>query len=433
MGNANSHVNERRKSTSGDAAAYRHSANAATASAAASPSASLAHHQHSERNRRFSGGHATTYAPPSAENRNSGGGGTIGPVDITKPSGTGKSPNKLLSTAGSALSRTVRGFRPRAGTSDGTGSRPRARANTVSSGQRPHALRRPGAEDKKKNGSGDTISSSPGSTERTRKDSCPSEESTAAAAAAVAAGSMAAATAALDPCDIANAHKKLPTIFKYTATEGAKEVYVSGTFNNWQKLKMCPSTKDFIAIVDLNEGEHEYKFWVDGQWTNDPNEPTIDNKQPLQQQPSKAGSSPAAVSNGSKSVKNNVIRVQKEDFDAYHALDMDSKAVAAAQQNHKKRLFADTFSQEIPGYVSQSDYRSGPPILPPHLNQVILNKDTQLSCEPTLLPEPKHVMLNHLYALSIKDGVMVLSSTQRFKQKYVTTLLYKPMGVRKTA
>jgi 5'-AMP-activated protein kinase regulatory beta subunit len=41
-------------------------------------------------------------------------------------------------------------------------------------------------------------------------------------------------------------------------------------------------------------------------------------------------------------------------------------------------------------------------------------------------------MLNHLYALSIKDGVMVLSSTQRFRKKYVTTLLYKPMGTRKS-
>ena len=57
-------------------------------------------------------------------------------------------------------------------------------------------------------------------------------------------------------------------------------------------------------------------------------------------------------------------------------------------------------------------------------------QDTPMSCEPTLLPEPNHVMLNHLYALSIKDGVMVLSTTQRFKKKYVTTLLYKPMGTR---
>ncbi len=54
----------------------------------------------------------------------------------------------------------------------------------------------------------------------------------------------------------------------------------------------------------------------------------------------------------------------------------------------------------------------GPPILPPHLLQVILNKDTPLSCEPTLLPMPNHVLLNHMYALSIKDRVMVMSATQ---------------------
>ena len=57
-------------------------------------------------------------------------------------------------------------------------------------------------------------------------------------------------------------------------------------------------------------------------------------------------------------------------------------------------------------------------------------QDTPLSCEPTLLPEPNHVMINHLYALSIKDGVMVLSATNRYRKKYVTTLLYKPMGQR---
>uniref|UniRef100_A0AAR2LY21 Association with the SNF1 complex (ASC) domain-containing protein n=1 Tax=Pygocentrus nattereri TaxID=42514 RepID=A0AAR2LY21_PYGNA len=75
----------------------------------------------------------------------------------------------------------------------------------------------------------------------------------------------------------------------------------------------------------------------------------------------------------------------------------------------------------------RSDRLRSPPILPPHLLQVLLNKDTGVSCDPTLLPEPNHVMLNHLYALSIKDGVMVLSATHRYKKKYVTTLLYKPI------
>ena len=29
-----------------------------------------------------------------------------------------------------------------------------------------------------------------------------------------------------------------------------------------------------------------------------------------------------------------------------------------------------------------------------------------LQCEPSLLPEPNHVMLNHLYALSIKVSLV---------------------------
>ena len=131
--------------------------------------------------------------------------------------------------------------------------------------------------------------------------------------------------------------------------------FMIGSFNNWQKLKMSRSTKDFVAIVDLKEGEHEYKFLVDGEWINDPNEPKVN-----------------ATDQNGYTVQNNLIRVQKEDFDAYHALDMDSKAVALAQQ-HKKRLYADTFSQEIPQCVTDRAER-GPPILPPHLLQVILNK-----------------------------------------------------------
>lgn len=64
----------------------------------------------------------------------------------------------------------------------------------------------------------------------------------------------------------------MPTIFKYNGKTDAKEVYVSGTFNNWGKLPMVRSTKDFVAIVDLGEGDHEYKFQVDGEWINDKGE-----------------------------------------------------------------------------------------------------------------------------------------------------------------
>ncbi|ELV11679.1 5'-AMP-activated protein kinase subunit beta-2 [Tupaia chinensis] len=110
-----------------------------------------------------------------------------------------------------------------------------------------------------------------------------------------------------------------PTVIRWS--EGGKEVFISGSFNNWStKIPLIKSHNDFVAILDLPEGEHQYKFFVDGQWVHDPSE-----------------------------------------------------------------------------------------------------------CDPALLPEPNHVMLNHLYALSIKDSVMVLSATHRYKKKYVTTLLYKPI------
>ncbi|CAN0599662.1 unnamed protein product, partial [Laminaria digitata] len=35
--------------------------------------------------------------------------------------------------------------------------------------------------------------------------------------------------------------------------------------------------------------------------------------------------------------------------------------------------------------------------------------------------------LNHLYCTAIKDGMMVLGMTERYKQKFVTTVYYSTM------
>ncbi|XP_062617839.1 5'-AMP-activated protein kinase subunit beta-1-like isoform X4 [Saccostrea cucullata] len=199
--------------------------------------------------------------------------------------------------------------------------------------------------------------------------------------------------------------KLLPTVFKWEG--GGKDVYVTGSFNNWQsKIPLVKSHGDFTTIVDLPEGDHQYKFFVDGQWVHNTEEPTVTND---------------------KGTQNNVISVKKSDFEVFEALALDSLNT----NSNKKGL--DTpgspsgeYCQDVPPR-KPGEKHSGPPILPPHLLQVILNKDTPAHCEPTLLPEPNHVMLNHLYALSIKDGVMVLSATHRFRKKYVTTLLYKPI------
>ncbi|KAH9406884.1 5'-AMP-activated protein kinase subunit beta-2 [Tyrophagus putrescentiae] len=217
--------------------------------------------------------------------------------------------------------------------------------------------------------------------------------------------------------------QKLPTVFKWEG--GGKEVFVTGTFSEWKPLKMSQSQGDFVTVVDIPEGVHKFKFVVDGVETVDRNAPLDDNK------------------------AHNVMNVKKSDFEVFEALAMDlasnntgnnnngnnnnnnngNNANAAA--NAQPTLSGSppgSYTQEIPSADGHTGVPStAPPFLPPHLLQVILNNPSTNFCEPTLLPQPNHVMLNHLYALSIKDGVMVLSAIHRYRKKYVTTLLYKPI------
>ena len=103
---------------------------------------------------------------------------------------------------------------------------------------------------------------------------------------------------------------------------------------------------------------------------------------------------------------------------------------------------SNTTTSSITGDQSHLTNHVWPISSPIMLLQVILNKDVSYQPDPILLEEPSHVMLNHLYAQvtqvklssisskylqAIRDDLLVLSSTQRFRKKYVTTLLYKPI------
>lgn len=67
----------------------------------------------------------------------------------------------------------------------------------------------------------------------------------------------------------------LPTVFKWDG--GGKQVYISGTFSKWKALPMVKSHGDFVTIIDLPEGEHEFKFCVDGEWKHDPKLKNLEN------------------------------------------------------------------------------------------------------------------------------------------------------------
>ncbi|KAE9415690.1 hypothetical protein Angca_009038 [Angiostrongylus cantonensis] len=213
-----------------------------------------------------------------------------------------------------------------------------------------------------------------------------------------------------------------PVVFKWhcSATSQPRSVFICGSWDGWRhKIPLVKSDNDFSTILELSPGHHEYKFMVDNKWV-------VDNNQPK--------------TNNNLGGENNVMSIDEEDFEVFDALDKDlasSNAGEALRGASSHQPSHDTpndreleklraFSQEIPDR-SEFAKTHNPPALPPHLLQVILNKDTPVQCDPNVLPEPNHVMLNHLYALSIKDGVMVLSATHRYRKKYVTTLLYKPI------
>ncbi|KAI6191722.1 AMPKBI domain-containing protein [Aphelenchoides bicaudatus] len=211
-----------------------------------------------------------------------------------------------------------------------------------------------------------------------------------------------------------------PVVFKWT-NHPARSVFLAGSWDNWKtKIPLVKSTSDFSTIINLNPGKYEYKYFVDGKWQLDGN---------------------ATKSEAGSGNLNNVIHIDEADFEVFCALDKDlaaSNAGAAMLKMNSTGVQQPThdtpndreieklceFTQSLPDR-REFEQASSPPSLPPHLLQVILNKDTPVSCDPNVLPEPNHVMLNHLYALSIKDGVMVLSATNRHRRKFVTTILYR--------
>ena len=53
----------------------------------------------------------------------------------------------------------------------------------------------------------------------------------------------------------------------------AKKVSLAGTFNNWDIKKLSAksdSKGNWMIKTNLKSGRHEYKFFVDGAWVNDP-------------------------------------------------------------------------------------------------------------------------------------------------------------------
>lgn len=181
----------------------------------------------------------------------------------------------------------------------------------------------------------------------------------------------------------------VPTVFRWE--HGGRQVYVTGTFNDWQRqIPMHRSGNDFTYIHNLKKGKHAFKFIVDDEWRFAPDQPIV-----------------ADV----EGRINNFIDVS--DFDAYVG---DEQFLL----KRDKSVANDLYARDIPDL---DEYTKDPQPLPPHLRHIILNKAPPQG-DASALPVPQHVALNHLYCTAIKDGMMVLGVTLRYKQKHCTTVYY---------
>ena len=67
-----------------------------------------------------------------------------------------------------------------------------------------------------------------------------------------------------------------------------------------------------------------------------------------------------------------------------------------------------------------------PPSLPPHLLRSLLNTSSPNE-DPSELPLPHSVMLNHLYCRQTSDDHQIFGTTTRYREKFVTTIFYTPV------
>lgn len=66
---------------------------------------------------------------------------------------------------------------------------------------------------------------------------------------------------------------KIKTVTFTLNAPGANKVMLAGTFNNWrgESTPMRKGKNGWETTMLLKPGKYEYKFIVDGNWINDPN------------------------------------------------------------------------------------------------------------------------------------------------------------------
>ncbi|KAF2638906.1 AMPKBI-domain-containing protein [Massarina eburnea CBS 473.64] len=251
----------------------------------------------------------------------------------------------------------------------------------------------------------------------------------------------------------------IPTLIEWMNDgKGAGErVYVTGTFAGWNRKyrlhRNGPSKKKdaLSAYVHISPGTHHLMFIVDNDMCVSDNLPTaVDYTNILVNYIEVVKDE--RVEGATEKKSEPVPVMEQRAPDGYRPPQVIPDATE--MQSMKKPLpepkpkipppSPKKYHSEIPRYLLdldapeesrrfaranavQSDHViPHPPSLPMFLNKSILNGVTPMKDDSSVLIMPNHTVLNHLATSSIKDNILATSATTRYKQKFLTTIMYKP-------
>ncbi|CAA6653598.1 unnamed protein product [Spirodela intermedia] len=190
----------------------------------------------------------------------------------------------------------------------------------------------------------------------------------------------------------------IPTIISWSS--GGYEVAVEGlgtigrlaAINCREPLQR--SDKDFTIMKVLPSGVYHYKFIVDGERRCSPEVPWV------------------------RDEMGNECNV----LDLLEAVPEHIENVATFEPP----LSPESSYNSWP--LGSEDFSKDPPAVPPHLLMTLLNSPSFVDSSSS--SRPQRVVLNHLYIQKGKGDqpLVALGVTHRFLSKYVTVVLYKPLG-----
>ncbi|RDW70245.1 AMPKBI-domain-containing protein [Coleophoma crateriformis] len=242
----------------------------------------------------------------------------------------------------------------------------------------------------------------------------------------------------------------VPTVFEWT--RGGEKVYVTGSIFQWNRKHRLHPVADKPGIlrstIYVRPGTHHVRFLVDGNMQCSPDLPTtvdfgnnLVNYVEVSADDLPTSETPASLATGTGAP---VMTVEETVVLESKVSETKTKETQKPAPKTKFVMPASNYTSEIPRFLEDLDkpedtreYQAAaiaieklptPPSLPGFLGKPILNAATPMKDDNSVLIMPNHTVLNHLATSSIKNNVLAVSATTRYKRKYVTTIMYKPTG-----